>query len=120
MLADGERKSSCGVCGARLGPGVAQAHFLQELQHLYSLSALPRDAAAPPSHSLHHQDEDARWEVSSPHTEDLITVETRTVSVASYRGRSVVQQLTYEAETTSGQVISEYLRQRFSFQYIVV
>ncbi|XP_026730550.1 uncharacterized protein LOC113495801 isoform X2 [Trichoplusia ni] len=59
---DGERKSSCGVCGARLGPGVAQAHFLQELQHLYSLSALPRDAAAPPSHSLHHQDEDARWE----------------------------------------------------------
>lgn len=61
--ADGERKSSCGVCGARLGPGVAQAHFLQELQHLYSLSALPRDAAAPPTHSLHHQDEDARWEV---------------------------------------------------------
>ncbi|XP_063837756.1 E3 ubiquitin-protein ligase RNF220 [Ostrinia nubilalis] len=60
--ADGERKSSCGVCGARLGPGVAQAHFLQELQHLYSLSALPRDAAAPPAHSLHHQDEDARWE----------------------------------------------------------
>ncbi|XP_026763064.3 uncharacterized protein LOC113521654 isoform X3 [Galleria mellonella] len=59
---DGERKSSCGVCGARLGPGVAQAHFLQELQHLYSLSALPRDAAAPSTHSLHHQDEDARWE----------------------------------------------------------
>ncbi|KAL4717825.1 hypothetical protein ACJJTC_000974 [Scirpophaga incertulas] len=59
--ADGERKSSCGVCGARLGPGVAQAHFLQELQHLYSLSALPRDAP-PPTHSLHHQDEDARWE----------------------------------------------------------
>ncbi|XP_063392784.1 uncharacterized protein LOC134678243 [Cydia fagiglandana] len=58
---DGERKSACGVCGARLGPGVAQAHFLQELQHLYSLSALPRDAA-PPAHSLHHQDEDARWE----------------------------------------------------------
>ncbi|XP_041986630.1 uncharacterized protein LOC121738552 isoform X2 [Aricia agestis] len=57
---DGERKSSCGVCGARLGPGVAQAHFLQELQHLYSLTALPRDAA--PAHSLHHQDEDARWE----------------------------------------------------------
>lgn len=63
LAADGERKSSCGVCGARLGPGVAQAHFLQELQHLYSLSALPRDAAAPPAHSLHHQDEDARWEV---------------------------------------------------------
>lgn len=61
--ADGERKSSCGVCGARLGPGVAQAHFLQELQHLYSLSALPRDAPAPSTHSLHHQDEDARWEV---------------------------------------------------------
>ncbi|KAG6452199.1 hypothetical protein O3G_MSEX007516 [Manduca sexta] len=61
---DGERKSSCGVCGARLGPGVAQAHFLQELQHLYSLSALPRDTA-PPSHSLHHQDEDARWEVGA-------------------------------------------------------
>ncbi|CAG9781799.1 unnamed protein product [Diatraea saccharalis] len=60
--ADGERKSSCGVCGARLGPGVAQAHFLQELQHLYSLSALPRDTAGPPTHSLHHQDEDARWE----------------------------------------------------------
>ncbi|XP_026315159.1 protein Teyrha-meyrha isoform X2 [Hyposmocoma kahamanoa] len=59
---DGERKSSCGVCGARLGPGVAQAHFLQELQHLYSLSALPRDAPAPSAHSLHHQDEDARWE----------------------------------------------------------
>ncbi|XP_050361172.1 protein Teyrha-meyrha isoform X1 [Nymphalis io] len=58
---DGERKSACGVCGARLGPGVAQAHFLQELQHLYSLTAIPRDAAAP-SHSLHHQDEDARWE----------------------------------------------------------
>ncbi|XP_049885946.1 uncharacterized protein LOC126380522 isoform X3 [Pectinophora gossypiella] len=58
---DGERKSSCGVCGARLGPGVAQAHFLQELQHLYSLSALPRDTT-PSSHSLHHQDEDARWE----------------------------------------------------------
>ncbi|KAJ8737397.1 hypothetical protein PYW07_000668 [Mythimna separata] len=63
-MTDGERKSSCGVCGARLGPGVAQAHFLQELQHLYSLSALPRDAAAP-LHSLHHQDEDARWEVHS-------------------------------------------------------
>ncbi|KAF9413167.1 hypothetical protein HW555_008521 [Spodoptera exigua] len=47
---------------ARLGPGVAQAHFLQELQHLYSLSALPRDTAVPPQHSLHHQDEDARWE----------------------------------------------------------
>ncbi|KAJ0183726.1 hypothetical protein K1T71_000149 [Dendrolimus kikuchii] len=59
---DGERKSACGVCGARLGPGVAQAHFLQELQHLYSLSALPRDAGAPSTHSLHHQDEDARWE----------------------------------------------------------
>ncbi|XP_014366152.2 uncharacterized protein LOC106716981 isoform X2 [Papilio machaon] len=59
---DGERKTSCGVCGARLGPGVAQAHFLQELQHLYSLSALPRDAAVPSTHSLHHQDEDARWE----------------------------------------------------------
>ncbi|XP_053624679.1 E3 ubiquitin-protein ligase RNF220-like isoform X2 [Plodia interpunctella] len=59
---DGERKSACGVCGARLGPGVAQAHFLQELQHLYSLSALPRDTGAPASHSLHHQDEDARWE----------------------------------------------------------
>ncbi|KAI5637013.1 E3 ubiquitin-protein ligase [Phthorimaea operculella] len=58
---DGERKSSCGVCGARLGPGVAQAHFLQELQHLYSLSALPRDVA-PSTHSMHHQDEDARWE----------------------------------------------------------
>ncbi|KAH9630340.1 hypothetical protein HF086_004473 [Spodoptera exigua] len=55
-------RSSCGVCGARLGPGVAQAHFLQELQHLYSLSALPRDTAVPPQHSLHHQDEDARWE----------------------------------------------------------
>lgn len=62
--ADGERKSSCGVCGTRLGPGVAQAHFLQELQHLYSLSALPRDASALPTHALHHQDEDARWEVS--------------------------------------------------------
>ncbi|KOB78030.1 Uncharacterized protein OBRU01_03072 [Operophtera brumata] len=59
---DGERKSSCGVCGARLGPGVAQAHFLQELQHLYSLSALPRDTSAPSTHALHHQDEDARWE----------------------------------------------------------
>ncbi|XP_038216534.1 protein Teyrha-meyrha [Zerene cesonia] len=59
---DGERKSACGVCGARLGPGVAQAHFLQELQHLYSLTALPRDVSAPPTHSLHHQDEDARWE----------------------------------------------------------
>ncbi|XP_047524014.1 protein Teyrha-meyrha [Pieris napi] len=59
---DGERKSSCGVCGTRLGPGVAQAHFLQELQHLYSLTALPRDVSAPPTHSLHHQDEDARWE----------------------------------------------------------
>ncbi|XP_048488335.1 protein Teyrha-meyrha isoform X1 [Plutella xylostella] len=59
---DGERKSSCGVCGARLGPGVAQAHFLQELQHLYSLSALPREPAAPPPHPHHHQDEDARWE----------------------------------------------------------
>ncbi|XP_032527391.1 protein Teyrha-meyrha isoform X1 [Danaus plexippus] len=58
---DGERKSSCGVCGARLGPGVAQAHFLQELQHLYSLTAIPREATGP-SHSLHHQDEDARWE----------------------------------------------------------
>lgn len=58
---DGERKSSCGVCGARLGPGVAQAHFLQELQHLYSLSALPRETL-PPSHALQHQDEDARWE----------------------------------------------------------
>lgn len=62
-LADGERKSACGVCGARLGPGVAQAHFLQELQHLYSLTAIPRDSSAP-SHSLHHQDEDARWEVT--------------------------------------------------------
>lgn len=62
--ADGERKSSCGVCGARLGPGVAQAHFLQELQHLYSLTAIPRETTAP-SHSLHHQDEDARWEVES-------------------------------------------------------
>lgn len=62
LIADGERKSACGVCGARLGPGVAQAHFLQELQHLYSLTAIPREAAAP-SHSLHHQDEDARWEV---------------------------------------------------------
>lgn len=58
---DGERKSACGVCGARLGPGVAQAHFLQELQHLYSLSSLPRDSMTA-SHSLHHQDEDARWE----------------------------------------------------------
>ncbi|GBP94493.1 Protein Teyrha-meyrha [Eumeta japonica] len=58
---EGERKSSCGVCGARLGPGVAQAHFLQELQHLYSLSALSREAA-PSSHTLHHHDEDARWE----------------------------------------------------------
>lgn len=62
IIADGERKSSCGVCGARLGPGVAQAHFLQELQHLYSLSALPRDASLA-SHTMHHQDEDARWEV---------------------------------------------------------
>lgn len=65
VSAEGERKSSCGVCGARLGPGVAQAHFLQELQHLYSLTALPRDpaAASVAAHSLHHQDEDARWEV---------------------------------------------------------
>ncbi|XP_050683755.1 protein Teyrha-meyrha-like [Leptidea sinapis] len=58
---EGERKSCCGVCGTRLGPGVAQAHFLQELQHLYSLSALPSH-----QHHQHHQhhrhDEDARWE----------------------------------------------------------
>lgn len=58
------------MCGARLGPGVAQAHFLQELQHLYSLSALPRDAPVPSAHSLHHQDEDARWEVGQKTNSD--------------------------------------------------